>query len=101
LALKGHILKLLIGLGLLKLPERLIIGVLIGSRIDLVEDISLMNDVAFFERDTHNVTADSGGNVHQIHGSSSAGKLAPVDNLFLQRLADDHIGRRKSMGGRL
>jgi hypothetical protein len=63
--------------------------------------ISLMNHVTLFERDAYNVTADPGGNVHQIYGSGSAGKLAPVDDLFLHRFADGHIGRGKGMGDRL
>jgi hypothetical protein len=41
----------LIGLGLLELAERLIVGVLVGSRIDLVEEISFVNEVTLFERD--------------------------------------------------
>src|SRR5690349_16801181 len=36
--------------------ERLCIGVLKRARIDLVQEISLVNNVTFFERDTHNIT---------------------------------------------
>jgi HxlR-like helix-turn-helix protein len=38
-------------LGLLELAERLIVGVLVGSRIDLVEEISFVNEVTLLERD--------------------------------------------------
>jgi hypothetical protein len=46
LALEGHILQLLVGLGLLQLANRLIIGILIRSRIDLKEQLAFVDNVA-------------------------------------------------------
>jgi hypothetical protein len=73
LALEGYISELLISLSLFQLSERLIVGVLKRARIDLVREISLVNNVTFFEMDTHNITVDPGGNVYEIYGSRSTG----------------------------
>src|SRR5260221_9472043 len=92
LALECRILQLLIGLRLLQLANRLVVSILIGPWIDLKEQISLVDNVAFLKGYVDNVTADPRCYTHQLDRCGSAGELVPIHHLLLLRFADRHLG---------
>src|SRR5258708_37250371 len=93
LASEGSILQLLIGLRLLQLANRLVVSILIWSRIDLKEQIAFVDNVAFFKGNIDNVTADPRRYCHQLDRCRSAGELVPIHHLLLLRVAARDLGR--------
>src|SRR5258707_13066752 len=83
---------LLIGLRLWQRANRLLVSMLIGSGIDLKEQISFVDKVTFSKGDIDNVTADPGGYRHQLDCRRSAGELVPIDHFLLLRFADRDLG---------
>src|SRR5258707_15655515 len=83
---------LLIGLRLWQRANRLLVSMLIGSGIDLKEQISFVDKVTFSKGVIDNVTADPGGYRHQLDCRRSAGELVPIDHFLLLRFADSDLG---------
>src|ERR1700721_1512711 len=101
LTFKGCVLQLLIRLRLSQLSNRLVINILIRPGGNLEQQISLVNDVAFLERNGDDVTADPRRHLHQIYSGRSSGKLTPIDDFFLYRLAGRYDRRGRCWRSRL
>src|SRR4029077_19242305 len=97
LALERRILQLLIGLRLLQLANRLVVSILIGSRIDLKEQIAFVDKVAFLKGNIDYVTADPGRYRDQLDRCGSAGELVPIHYFLLLRLADRDLRSWEAM----
>jgi hypothetical protein len=79
-------------LRLLQLADRLLVSMLIRSRINLKEHISFVDKVAFLKGNIDNVAANPRRYVHQLDRCGSAGELIPIHHLLLFRSTDGDVG---------
>ena len=90
-----------VGLGLVgqrQQPHQIAFGPvqrrLVGTRIDFVEQVSLLHVLAVHEVHLHEITGHARANFHLAHGLRLAGELKIVGHFARHRLADGHFGRR-------
>src|SRR4029077_6368884 len=76
---------------------RLLVNILVGSQINLKEQISFVDNVSFLKGNVDNVAADSRRDGDQVDRRGSAGEFAPVHDLLLLRFADRDLRRGKTM----
>ena len=67
---------------------------LVGTRIDFVQQVSLLHVLAVHEVHLHEITGHPCANFHLAHGLGLAGKLEIVGHFAGDRLADSHLRRR-------
>jgi hypothetical protein len=89
--------QLRLGAGVRQLAVRLQRDRLEGTGVDDIEQVARFDEVAVFELDGVDKTADPGADLDFLHRLEPAGELIPIGDGAFGRLGDRH--RRRRRGG--
>jgi len=82
-------LELAIRLGLVQVGFRLVEVGLVGARVDLEEEVALLDLIAFLERGLGHVARHAGANIHRLDRIEPAGEVLVVGDFIGDRRGDD------------
>ena len=73
---------------------------MVGTRVDLEQEVALLDERAVLEVDGLEVARDACAHFDALHGLGASGVLVPLDDLAFQRLRHGPGRRRRRRGRR-